>query len=190
MKVHEGHQGKEMPNGVRASSMVARSFKSSGKFCHTVFRVCKGGSSKKRTIYDNTIVPKYPWQVVGSDLCEINSEHYLIMVDYFSRYPEVIRLSTTTSGAVITSLKAVFSRHGIPEVLRTDNGPQYISQRFSEFTKCSITHTTSSPRYPQSNGQVERTVQQAVKQLLRQSAASDPYRALLNYRNTPLPWYN
>ena len=137
-----------------------------------------------------TPLPKYPWQVVSLDLFETNSEHYLIVVDYFSRYPEVIRLSTTTSSAVITSLKAVFSRHGIPEVLRTDNGPQYISQRFSEFTKdYGITRTTSSPRYSQSNGQAEHTVL-TVKQLLRQSAASDPYRALLNYRNTPLPWCN
>ncbi len=44
-----------------------------------------------------TPLPKCPWQVVGSDLFEINSEHYLIVVDYNSRYPEVIRLSTTTS---------------------------------------------------------------------------------------------
>ncbi len=93
-----------------------------------------------------TPLPKYLWQVVGSDLFEINSEHYLIVVDYFSRYPEVIRLSTTISNTVITSLKAMFSRRGIPEALRTDNGSQYNSQRFSEFTKdYGITHTTSSP---------------------------------------------
>ncbi len=52
-----------------------------------------------------------------------------------------------------------------------------------------IAHTMSSPRYPQSNRQAQHTVQ-TVKQLLRQSAASDPYRALLNYQNTPLPWCN
>ncbi len=46
---------REMPNASQSFGMVARSFKSSGQFCQRVFRMCKGGSSKKRTTYDNTI---------------------------------------------------------------------------------------------------------------------------------------
>ena len=65
-------------------------------------------------------LPEYPWQTVGTDLFEI---HYLLIVDYFSRYPEVIQLTSTTSTAVIRTLKSVFSRHGIPETVRSDNGP-------------------------------------------------------------------
>ena len=107
-------------------------------------------------------------------------------VDYLSRYPEVIQMSTTTSAAIIAALKSVFSRHGIPEVLRSDNGPQYAAQEFTNFAASyDFGHVTSSPYFPRSNGQVERTVQ-TVKRLLRQ--AEDPYKALLNYRATPLPW--
>ena len=59
-----------------------------------------------------TKLPDYPWQVVGTDLFEIKGVHYLITVDYFSRYQEVNKLTTTTSSAVITALKGVFSKHG------------------------------------------------------------------------------
>ena len=129
---------------------------------------------------------EYPWQVVGTDLFEIDGTHYVPTVDYFSRYPEVIQLTSTTSAAVIRALKSVFSRHGIPETVRSDNGPQYSSQEFARFASSyEFKYVTSSLRFPQSNGQVERTVQ-TVKRLLKRS--NDPYLALLSYRATPLPW--
>ena len=97
-----------------------------------------------------------------------------------------MQLLTTTSAAVITSLKRVFSRHGIPETVRNDNGPQYSSQEFAEFASSyEFQHTTSSSRYPQSNGEAECMVQ-TVKRMLKKP--QDPYMALLSYRTTPLPW--
>ena len=108
------------------------------------------------------------------------------MVDYFSRYPEMVKLSSTTSQAIINALKTIFSRHGIPEIIRTDNGPQYSSQEFAAFARqYDFTHITSSPHFPQSNGQAERTVK-TVKQLLKES--EDPHIALLTYRSTPFHW--
>jgi len=131
-------------------------------------------------------LPEYPWQVVGTDLFEIDGTHYLLTVDYFSRYPEVNKLTSTTSATVIAALKSIFSRHGIPEIVRSDNGPQYSSREFAKFASSyEFNHITSSPRFPQSNGQVERMVQ-TVKKMLKRS--EDPYIALLSYRATPLPW--
>ena len=95
-------------------------------------------------------------------------------------------MHSTTSTAIISAFKSVFSRFGIPEILRTDNGPQFSSNEMTEFTSSyGIKHNTSSPYFPQSNGMAERFVR-TVKQLLRQS--SDLDLALLIYRATPLPF--
>ena len=112
--------------------------------------------------------------------------NHLRRVDYFSRYPEVIKLTSTTSQSVIAALKTTFARHGIPDTVVSDGGPQYASQEFADFAKAySFSHITSSPHYPQSNRQVECTVK-TVKKLLSES--NDPCLSLLAYRPTPLPW--
>ena len=132
-------------------------------------------------------LPAYPWQVLASDLFELKGEQYLLVVDYFS---QVVKLSMTTSHlpALSVLLKGIFSRYGIPEVMRIDNGPQYASAEFGEFARSyGFQHDTSSPHYPQSNGLAECMVQTA-KHLLKRS--QDTYLALLSYRATPLPWCN
>ena len=85
-------------------------------------------------------------------------------------------------------LKELFSEHGIPEILRSDNGPQFASHVFVEFAKeWNFDHNTSSPRNPRSNGQAEAAVK-VVKGLLTRAKYSgqDPYLALLAYRSTPI----
>ena len=80
----------------------------------------------------------------------------------------------------------LFSFGGPNEVI-TDNGPQFRSKDFDAFVRSwSFTHTTSSPYFPQSNGIVERAVQD-VKRILGKAKedGSDPYLAMLNARNTP-----
>lgn len=98
----------------------------------------------------------------------------------------MIQLTSTTSVSIISALKSVFSRHGIPEIMRSDNGPQYCSSEFMSFASSyGFQHLTSSPKFPQSDGQAERSVQ-TVKNLLKKS--DDPYTSLLSYRASPLSW--
>ena len=106
------------------------------------------------------------------------------MVDYYSRYIEIASLRTTNSRGVIQKLKTVFARHGIPECLVSDNGPQFASQEFQQFSEeYGFEHTTSSPNFPQANGEAERAVR-TVKTLLDKN--DDPLMALLVHRSTPL----
>ena len=79
-------------------------------------------------------LPDYPWQVIGTDLFELKGITYLLVMDYFSRYPET-KLNSTTSLAVINVLKSIFARHVIPEVIQSDSGQQYASQDFAQFVK-------------------------------------------------------
>ena len=146
---------------------------------------CANESTPNKEPLIPTALPQYPWQKVGSNLFTLQGVQYLVVVDY-SRYLEVVKLPTTTSQSVIKALKSMFARFGIPEIVVSDNGPQYSSQEFADFAKAyNFCHTTSSPHYPQSNGQAERTVK-TVKKLLRDS--TDPCLSLLSYRATPLPW--
>ena len=133
-----------------------------------------------------TTLPSHPWERVAADLCQLKGSVYLVVVDYFSRYIEVKQMTSTTATKVIEALKSVFSRYGIPEVLMSDNGPQFACSEMEDFAaQYKFRHITSSPLYPQSNGLAERSVK-TVKGLLRD--AEDPYLALLAYRATPLPW--
>ena len=147
-------------------------------------RIC----SQHRTQHPEPLIPtsfpEYPWQRVATDLFEWRKASYLLLIDYYSRYIEISSLSSTTSKAVIQRMKGIFGRHGIPECLISDNGPQFSSREFQQFSKeYKFEHITSSPNYPQANGEAERGVQ-TVKALLNKS--DDPYLALLAYRSTPL----
>ena len=91
---------------------------------------------------------------------------------------------TIKSSEVTRAPKSILTRHGILEQVRSDNGPQFDNVEFSYFAKeWGFKHTTSSPRFLPSNGEVERGVRN-VKNLL--SKERDPAKGLLAYRLTPL----
>lgn len=70
-------------------------------------------------------------------------------------------------------MKSIFSEHGIPARLVTDNGPQYYCKEFKLFTATyGIDHITSSPLYPQCNGFAERMVQ-SVENILKKCAEQE-----------------
>ena len=132
-------------------------------------------------------VPKRPWSKLGTDLFAFGGHDYIVVVDYFSKFPEVSLLRDKTAEGIIVALKSIFARHGVPDTVVADNMP-FASHRIREFADSwGFSVVTSSPRYPQSNGQSEKFVG-TVKQLLRKAhhEGQDPHLALLQYRNTPV----
>ena len=91
-------------------------------------------------------LPDQPLQRVAADLFELKGHPYLLVIDYFSRYIEVAKLSSTTSPDVSVDLQSMFVRHGIPEQLILDNGPQFSSTSFAKFAEdYGFTHILTSP---------------------------------------------
>ena len=144
-------------------------------------------SNRKEPLVPHEI-PSRLWAKVAADMFQFKGSKYLLCVDFYSKYPEIVRMPSTTSLQTITAFKSVFARHGIPNELFTDNGPQFSSYVFKKFAAdWDLIHSTSSPKYPQSNGQAERYVQ-TVKNLLRKADESggDIYTSLMNYPASPI----
>jgi len=108
-----------------------------------------------------------------------------VVVDYYSRYITVNELSDSSDTKIIVSkLETLFCLLGIPNTLVSDNGPQFVSDRFQSFlSKWDVKHITSSPKYTQLNGEAERAVQ-TVKGLMKKDV--NIHAALCAYRDTPL----
>ena len=132
--------------------------------------------------------PLLPYQRVGLDLFTYASKDYVIIVDYYSSFPEIIPVTSTKAATIINVLKSTFARWGKPETLVSDNAPQLICSEFDDFcTQWEIDHCTSSPYLPRSNGMSERGVQSS-KQLIKKciNSSQDFYQSLLILRSTPL----
>ncbi|XP_062865163.1 uncharacterized protein K02A2.6-like [Trichomycterus rosablanca] len=105
--------------------------------------------------------PSTPWQRVHIDFAgPFMNSMFLIAVDAHSKWPEVMRMKSTTTEKTISVLRNIFSRNGLPEQIVSDNGPQFISEEFKLFMKKNgIKHFKSAPHHPATNGLAERFVQ-------------------------------
>ena len=138
------------------------------------------------------IFPARPWSRIHIDFAgPVSGRTYLVVVDAYSKFPEVVHMDSTTSSSTIKVLREIFSRHGLPELLVSDNGPQFVSSEFEAFCKNNgIEHRTSAIYKPATNGQAERVVQilkSAIKQAVLSKSNMDAVisRFLLTYRTTP-----
>ena len=112
-------------------------------------------SQKKEPLLPST-PPERPFQHIGVDICEVKGDYYLVSTDYYSRYIDIAHLPRLTAHAVISKIKNCFAHHGIPETVVSDNGTQFTSAEFQQFAASwNFRHITSSPHFPQSNGQAE-----------------------------------
>ena len=136
--------------------------------------------------------PDRPFQHLAVDFAQYNGLNYLIMVDSYTDWPSIqVMHRDITAKSLISALRDYFARTAIPDVVFSDGGPQFTSQKFANFLlDWGVMHLMSSPGYPQSNGKAEATVK-AMKKLIRRCTNHSGLdenllaRSLLQYRNTP-----
>ena len=133
-------------------------------------------------------LPSRPWEKLGSDIFQFNGAKYLIIVDYYSRFPVIRTLKDMSASTISSHFTSVFAEYGLPSMLIADFGSQFVSDMFKK--KCvesDITLTFSSPYHHQANGVAERCVG-TTKSLWKKAVANNqcPETALWMYRITPL----
>ena len=144
----------------------------------------------KREPLNMTPLPNRPWSEVHADFAGPlpTGEYLLIVVDSYSRFPEVEIVNTTSARATIPKLDSIFARHGVPDILVTDNGSPFNSHDFSVFaSQLGFKHRKITPYWPKSNGVVERFVKTLKKNVETsgQNWRREMNSFLRNYRATP-----
>lgn len=78
--------------------------------------------------------PEYPLQKIWLYIAEVEGSNYLIVMDYYSRWLEVISIINKSRETIIKCLKSIFSRFGIPHEVVADNN-SCGSQEFKQFAQ-------------------------------------------------------
>jgi RNase H-like domain found in reverse transcriptase/Integrase zinc binding domain/Integrase core domain len=134
--------------------------------------------------------PKEPGERIHADFLELNKKMFIVIIDEFSKWPEVIQMTSTTSLNTINVMREYFARYGICKTFVTDNGPQWISREFKIFIKNNcIKHILTPPYHPQSKGAAENMVgifKDKMKKILNNTSniIQASCKFLLDYRNT------
>ena len=190
-KLHAAHQGIEKTKLRARSSVFWRNLNKDIEDITKSCTTCQEHQDRQaREPLLQTEIPPRAWHTIGTDLFDLDEDEYLLISDYFSKYPFVRKVprGRCTSSTITNLTKQIVCEQGVPEVIRSDNGPQYTGHAFQQFAKdYGIQHITSSPHYPRSNGFIESQVK-LVKRTLRKAKKSnrDVNSALLCLRTTPI----
>ena len=188
-QLHEGHLG-ESKCLLRARQSVfwpgiTEQIKNAVRTCEVCQRHASG---PEKLPYSPYSVPQECWDRLATDIFTFKSRKFLLIVDYFSKYPIVKEISSENSETIAKHMRSVFVDFGAPREIVSDNGPAFVGPQFKALLdEFRVTHTTSSPTFPKSNGQAERFVR-TVKAVFRKCLESgqSPWMGLLHLRTTPI----
>ena len=184
--IHEGHQGKER------CLLRARKTVFWPKITYDIQElierciICQEHGKSQSIIGITQELPPFPWHTLATDIFYWKRMDFLIVADVFSKYFLVRKLANSSSAAVCAEIATIVTELGLTHIIRSDNGPCYNSKEFQQLLQYyNITHHTSSPHHPRSNGFVERMVGVAKKLMDKAGSEGKPWiSGLYEYRVT------
>ena len=116
-----------------------------------------------------TELPPHSWHTVNIDFCGPfgpTADYLIVVIDAYSRYPEVNIISSTSGKATLPKLERIFATHGIPKIIKSDNGPPFPGHELYSFMKeLGTTHKYSTPLWPQGNAEAENFMKPLIKSI-------------------------
>lgn len=190
--LHEGHPGASRMQGLARTQCfwpgITHDIDNFVKNCESC------ATNAKSPIKDQLHpwpIPDKPWQRLHIDFAgPMNNDFFLVVVDAFSNWPEVVKMRSTTAEKTTEALDEIFSHWGPCRTLVSDNGPQFCSSTFKKFCNLyGIQHITSAPYHPQSNGRAEKfvdTLKRGLRKMGTEGSVDQKLRTLLaSYRRMP-----
>lgn len=195
---HEGHLGTTMMKSTLRLSVwwpkLDKEVENFVKNCRGCILVSAPDAPEPMT---RKQMPAGPWQEIAVDfLGPLPEGQWLfVVVDYYSRFVEVVEMKSITAAETIRELSTIFGRFGIPTTMRADNGPQLSAEcrelkQFCEEYDIELVNTF--PYWPQANGEVERQNRTILKRLRISQELGKDWRLelrkfLLAYHSTVHP---
>ena len=189
---HMGHPGKNQMKSLMRSYVY---WSNMDKDIMEIIDSCRGCAQAAKAppiTFKPWLKTDQPWSRIHIDFAgPLNDHYYLIIVDSYTKWPEVLRCKRPTTGTTIDFLHELFARFGVVDCIVSNNGTQFTSAEFKSF--CStfqVKHITTPQYHPRSNGQAERFVD-TLKRALKKAQGTPMDEALQQflhvYRITPNP---
>ncbi|XP_018342708.1 PREDICTED: uncharacterized protein LOC108748832 [Trachymyrmex septentrionalis] len=190
-ELHSGHFGMTKMKGLAREhcwwSGITRDIETVVKDCVECNTVANAPKVAEKHVWETPTAPFVRWHI---DFAHKDNTTFFICVDAFTKWPEVYIVPNMLTEPTIDICKEIFSRFGLPNVVVSDNGPTFTSQLFQQFLRTyGITHKTSAPFHPASNGQAERYVQTIKRALQKMPTGKNLHSSLqtilFQYRTMP-----
>ena len=191
---HEGHQGLVKTKKLLREKVWFPGIDNMVKQKIEKCLACQANGPENRPdpLHMSPLPPK-PWHTLNMDFCGPlpTGEYLFVIIDAYSRFPEVEIVHSTSAKAIIPKMDQIFSTHGIPDTLRSDNGLPFTSNEIREYMQENgINHKKITPLWPQANSKAESFMKPLMKAIRSATVEGTQwekhlYRFLLNYRATP-----
>ena len=191
---HEGHQGLVKTKQLLREKVWFPKIDQYVKHKIDTCIACQANSGNSRLDpLQMSPLPPEPWHTVHMDFCGPfpSGEYLFVMIDAYSRYPEVEIVHSTSATTIIPKMDKIFATHGIPSIVKSDNGPPFTSTEIKRFMEENgIQHCRITPLWPQANSEAENLMKPLTKAIRSarvegQAWKKHLYKFLLNYRATP-----